>query len=92
MSAPTVLAGEIEEVVGASCERIEVSFSLETVHECVAVVRLRGSNQYHLAVYAIDGRGRSDWNLRPSAYESVNAALALVGAVVLQCIETGWRR
>jgi hypothetical protein len=92
MSAPIVAAGEIEVVLGADALPIPVSFSLETAHECVAVVRLRGSDRYHLAVYAIDGRGRNGWTLRPSAYGSVSAALALVGAVVLQYVETGWRR
>jgi hypothetical protein len=92
MSAPHVPADEIEEVLGASGEPLDVSLSLETTHECVAVVRLRGARRYQLAVYAIDGRGRSAWSLRPSTYESVGAALALVSAVVLQCVETGWRR
>ena len=82
-TAPAVAADQVELVLGAFAEPIPVSFSLETAHENVAVVRLQGSSQYHLAVHAVSGTGRSAWNLLPSAYPNVAAALALVPAVVL---------
>jgi hypothetical protein len=90
--SPAPAAGEIEMALSTSGEPMPVTFSLETAHECVAVVRLQGAPGYRLAVWAIDGRGADAWQLRPSEYASVSEALALVGAVVLDMVGNGWRR
>jgi hypothetical protein len=82
-TTPTIPAGEIIEIVAAYGVRFPVVFSDETAHERVAIVRLQGGHEYHLAVWAVDGKGRGAWNLLPSAYRTVRDALALVPAVVL---------
>jgi hypothetical protein len=81
-TTPDVGAREIEAVIGAFGEPIPVTFSDETAHERVAIVRLQGDSGYHLAVWAVDRRGRGGWHLRPSAYRGVREALAMVSAVV----------